>query len=170
MENVLVFEASHPNPRHPGPPFANRRIEKATSFTTRAETTPAPAEAPPKRDALFERNSTAPPGQYDAQLKARNLLLGDWLLFEKDVRAYSKKLDRFEGTVEGLRKDHVKPGQAMGKMEHHFEGLENAVFNLKEQRTELKKAVAGVPLPVSQEVIREDGKDKDRYPHALPPK
>ena len=93
-------------------------------------------------------------------------------MYEKDVRAYSKKLDRFSETVEHLKKDHVKPGQAMGKVEHHFEGLENAVFNLKEQRAELKKSVAGVPLPVSVnlEEGKGDGKDGDRYPHALPPK
>ncbi|CAK4030662.1 Hypothetical predicted protein [Lecanosticta acicola] len=121
---------------------------KATGFTTRAETTHAPEVPPPEREPLFDRNrEKAPPTQYDTQLRDYGTLVAEWHAFGKELKAFDKRLDKYVDTVEAMKKDHLDPGKPMGKTEHDFDGLNNAIFNLKEQRTELGNAVSEVPLP-----------------------
>ncbi|KAF7195743.1 hypothetical protein HII31_02878 [Pseudocercospora fuligena] len=123
---------------------------KAGVFTARAQSTPMPSSPPPDREPLFERDPKAPPSQYDAQVKAYGILIGEWHLYEKEVKTFAKKLDRFEETVESMKRKHVEPTKAVGKPEHEFIGLDNALFKLKEQRGELSRAVATVPLPAEK--------------------
>lgn len=95
----------------------SRLQQEAASFVTRAETTKAP-EAPPDRDALFERDSKAPPSQYDAQLKAYTMLEFEFASFESQVQDYGKKLDKFVTLVGNLKKGHAEPGKPLDKMGH----------------------------------------------------
>lgn len=121
--------------------------EKSGDFVTRAETTKLPEAPPPDREALFQRDANAPPSQYEVQVKAHTILVKDWHAYEQEVAGFSKKLDKFTVTVENLKKEGLKPGP-MGKTEHDFESLDNAIFNLKKQRVALSESVAAVPLPV----------------------
>ena len=121
---------------------------KVATFTTRAETTQAPEIPPPEREPLFSRDSKkAPPSQYDTQLREYGVLVAEWHAYEKELRAFDKKFDKFVETVDSMKRDNVDPVKPMGKTEHDFESLDNAIFNLKEQRAELGKAVSEVPLP-----------------------
>jgi hypothetical protein len=115
--------------------------------------TPSPTKPPPTRDALFERKDDAPPSQYETQLKAYNTLLDDWRIFNLEVREYEDKFKQFSTQMSGMRKKvHLGPGKPMGRNEHDFEALENALRNLGEKRAELEKAVQAVPLPAMRPV------------------
>lgn len=123
---------------------------KAGVFAARSESTPKPSSPPPDRQPLFDKDPKAPPTQYDAQVKAYGLLIGEWHVYEKEIKSFGKKLEHFEETVEGMKKKNIEPGKAIGKTEHEFIGLDNALFKLKEQRGELSRVVAAVPLPAGK--------------------
>lgn len=123
---------------------------RAGTFATRAESTSMPTAPPQDRERLFERDPKSPPSEYETQMKAYSVLIGEWRVYAKEVRAHNKKLDQFAETVQHMKGKHVEPGGAIGKREHDFIGLENAVFQLKGRNAELSKAVAAVPLPVEK--------------------
>ncbi|KAI5362273.1 hypothetical protein Slin15195_G059240 [Septoria linicola] len=120
---------------------------KAATFSARAGTTPSPLAPPPEREPLFERHPTGAPSNYDAQVRAYNVLTTDWKAFDKEVKAFDKKLDTFAKTLANMKEKHFETEKAVGKTEHEFIGLDNALHNLKLQKVELSKAVAAVPLP-----------------------
>ena len=95
----------------------SRLQAEATTFVSRAETTKAP-EAPPDRDPLFQRDVKAPPSQYDGQVSAYKMLEAEFANFEAQVGAFGKKLDRFVGMFENLKKSHARPEAPMGRKEH----------------------------------------------------
>lgn len=123
---------------------------KATTFTSRAETTPLPEAPPGDRQPLFERDPKAPSDHYDAQIKAYGVLLAEWHVFEKEAKGFGKKLEGFCETVENMKKKHFEQDKAIDKTGHEFIGLDNALFKLKEQKGELSRGVAAVPLPAGK--------------------
>jgi hypothetical protein len=105
------------------------------------------ATPPSKHDPLFEKHPKAPANQYDTQLKEHVLLVGEWIAFEKDVKAFGRRLDHFEDTVEHTKKSNVDLKKPVDEAGHAFIGLDNALVRLKEQRLDLNQAVAAIPLP-----------------------
>lgn len=78
------------------------------------------------------------------------ILNNEWHSFEKNgVRGFKTKLEKFEEKVVRLKKSNLDPRAPMGSAEHQFEGLDNAIVKLKQQRVELSKSVAKVPLPAA---------------------
>ncbi|KAF2159376.1 hypothetical protein M409DRAFT_30127 [Zasmidium cellare ATCC 36951] len=121
---------------------------KAVDFTDRASTTQAPEPPPADRKPLFQRDQ--PGSRYEAQVAAVKILNSEWHSFEKNgVRGFETKLSKFEAKVQRLKRSYLDPKAPMGTAEHQFEGLDNAIVNLKKQRVELSKAVAKVRLPAA---------------------
>lgn len=121
--------------------------EQTATFGTRAQNTPKPASPPPEREPLFQRDR---PTQYDAQVKAFGILQRDWRAHEKAVQGFGEELEAFGVRVEGLKGSGKKKGKGKAELQYGFEGLENAVMNLKEQRVELSKEMAAAGLPVAK--------------------
>lgn len=127
--------------------------QKAEAFNTRASSTQSPSAPPPNRDPLFRaQGETAPPSQYEAELRAYNHLLEDWKIYEREVQKYEKRIKRFATSLKTARKKGgSKPGkQAFSQTDHEFESLTNALHNIEEQKAEIKRVVARVPLPASK--------------------
>lgn len=122
--------------------------EKANDFASRATTTQAPEPPPSDRKPLFQGDQ--PGSRYEAQVSAVKILNTQWESFEKnDVGGFEAKLDRFDVKVQRLKKKHLDPKAPMGGIEHSFEGLDNALAKLKQQRVDLSKVVAKVDLPAA---------------------
>lgn len=80
-------------------------------------------------------------------MKHRN---SEWNSFETNgVKMLETKLEKFEAKVQRLKRKELDARAPMGSAKHQFEGLDNALVKLKEQRAELSRAAARVKLPAA---------------------
>jgi hypothetical protein len=130
-----------------------RLQERTAVLSTRAQTTPSPTHPPPVRDPLFEPGENAPPSQHQAQTQAYNALFDEWRIFNLEVQEFEKAFKTFSTQMGGMQKKiKLGPGKAMGRNEHNFEALENALGNLGQKRIEVEKGVKEVGLPIVKPV------------------
>ncbi|CZT14692.1 uncharacterized protein RCC_00664 [Ramularia collo-cygni] len=123
------------------------------TITSRVATTLPPSSPPPNREPLFRADGqTAPPSQYEAELKAYNNLLQDWQVHQKDIKNFGKRVDRFAIALKTLKKRYGSSGsgKAFCDTDHQLESSGNALHNLQEQRGDIETAVAKIRLPVEK--------------------